>query len=106
MQFTIAVPTTCDAAGDSPRTLSRKAHIEMIRIKQGISDERWQELQLQRAQPQQQQPTPQQTLEDVQRQPLEYRLRHLARDRELAAPAKRKKKAKEKIDAEPLSKVL
>jgi len=93
----IAVETSiADVAEDSPRTAKRKDFMRTMRLRQGISDERYAELQLEKqaaAAAPPPTPQPQMTLEDVQRQVAAHRLRHLALDRKMEQkPRKNKQK--------------
>jgi len=88
------------------RAVKHEVYVEELLKKQGVSDERRQELKLERQQPPQQQqpppptPQPEMTLEDLQRQIAAHRQRHLAMDRayDLAQPKQRQRK-KNKVTA-------
>jgi hypothetical protein len=92
----VAETSIAEVAEDSPRTAKRKAFMRTMRIRQGISDERYAELQLEKqaaAAAPPPTPQPQMTLEDVQRQVAAHRLRHLALDRKMEQkPRKNKQK--------------
>jgi len=78
-ECTIAVPPTGYDADDSPRMVKRKAFMRMMRLRQGISDERFAELELQKqaaAAAPPPPPQPQKTLEEVQRQVSDHLRRH------------------------------
>jgi hypothetical protein len=81
---------------DSPRMLKRKAFMRSQRLKQGISDERYAEILLEQqaaAAAPPPPPEPEITLEALQLQMSEYRLRHLALDRKMEKKPRMKKQA-------------
>ena len=85
------------------REARHEVYVEELLKKQGVSDERRQQLRQERQHPAPPtappEPEPERTLEDVQRQISEYRQRHLAMDKQMEQKPRRTKSEK-KMDKE------